>query len=58
MALFWRSPTPADFEEEELPAHQLQIFTALREENKALANQTASYLYQSRGRKNQAEKNP
>lgn len=33
-----QTPTPADLEEE-LPANQPQIFKALRDENKALANQ-------------------
>ena len=37
--------------EVELPAHQYQIFTALRNERKKLSAEAASYTYYQRGRK-------
>ena len=44
-------PDPATVMEEGLPDYQIQIYTALRDENKCLASEAAAYASYSRGRK-------
>ena len=51
-------PTPEEIEQEELPAHQYQIFSALREEYKLLASEAASYTHYHRGKNLRKQKIP
>ncbi len=53
------APVPSPEEaEEEVPAHQYQIFTALRDENKRLSSEAASYTHYQRGQKERKQKLP
>lgn len=50
-------PTPAEAEEE-LPPYQYQIFTALRDENKLLSAEAASYTHYRQGKNTRKQKIP
>ena len=51
-------PTPEDFDEESLPPHQVQIFSALRDENKRLSSEAASYSHYHTGRRDRKQRIP
>ena len=51
-------PLPEDFDAESLPPHQYQIFSALRDENKRLSSEAASWTHYHAGRNERKQRIP